>query len=96
MVKFSDGSQCILAGDFNTQPDMPLYKMITSGTVCDDTINILLSSNHYIDSKMLIGEQVLNLTQRITTGLNNLHRYKRLKALNSKFQKYQVSFEALM
>ena len=58
MVKFSDGSQCILAGDFNTQPDMPLYKMITSGTVCDDTINILLSSNHYIDSKVLIDEKV--------------------------------------
>ena len=59
LMKFAGSSPCVLAGDFNTQPDMPLYQMILSGCVCEDTMNLLTSDEGcYVDSKLMVDKQV--------------------------------------
>ena len=59
LMKFAGSSPCVLAGDFNTQPDMPLYQMILSGCVCEDTMDLLTSDEGcYVDSKLTVDKQV--------------------------------------
>jgi len=76
MIKFADGAACILAGDFNTQPDMPLYQIISKGLVCDNTMNLLRSGDNYIDSNIMVDEQhVLDILEgiRLRAQLNSAY-----------------------
>lgn len=59
MRKFADGVPCILAGDFNTQPDMPLYQMIIDGQASAETMSRFHTEKRYIDHKMKIHDQVI-------------------------------------
>lgn len=58
MVKFCNGSPCIFAGDFNSEPDQPLYNMISSGKVCQSTMNLLMKGKDYLDTLLRIREKV--------------------------------------
>ena len=58
MRKYSDGAPCIVTGDFNTQPDMPLYQMMTDGQASANTMNRFHTAKRYIDHKMKVHGQV--------------------------------------
>ncbi|KAF6035745.1 hypothetical protein EB796_005948 [Bugula neritina] len=55
LFKFAEGALCILAGDFNATPDMPLYHMISSGKVCEVTDHLVQSNSYHRDRDVNFG-----------------------------------------
>lgn len=58
LFKFAEGALCILAGDFNATPDMPLYHMISSGKVCEVTDHLVQSNSYHRDRDVRFGGKV--------------------------------------